>query len=140
MVEHTDTPKINHSLSIQYNNHIIYFSIIKWLHYLTTSVSTKPIGYSKYSDLIVNYDSLEIILSLRKMCFSGALFSIMSALESVGSLMASVSLPKILPITLEHNMNPGTSYMVMAAVGLLALPFLGWEIQLYQACYQVDSC
>ena len=56
--------------------------------------------------------------------FSGALFSIVASVESLASLLAGIAFPIILPITLEHNLNPGTSYMIMSAVGVIGLPFL----------------
>ena len=56
--------------------------------------------------------------------YKGALFSIVASLESGVLLVASVLWPLIFPLTLKHNLKPGMTYVFMAALASLILPFL----------------
>lgn len=54
---------------------------------------------------------------------AGALFSIISSIESV-STMVSIAYVYILPKTIDHGLTPGTSFIIMAALGLVPIPFM----------------
>jgi len=49
---------------------------------------------------------------------------VVSSTENLGMLIGEVAFPLILPLSLEHNLSPGTAYIVMAALGVVPLPFL----------------
>lgn len=53
----------------------------------------------------------------------GALFSIISSIESASTLV-SIAYVYILPKTIDHHMTPGTAFVIMAALGLVPIPFM----------------
>ena len=54
----------------------------------------------------------------------GALFAMIASAEAVASLIASVVWPLIYPITLKHNLSPGTVFFFMAGCMVLTLPLV----------------
>lgn len=69
-------------------------------------------------------DTIAVISCVCVYPYLGALFSIVASAETLGGLVAGVVYPIILPLTLEHNLRPGTAYMVMAALGLIPIPLI----------------
>ena len=52
------------------------------------------------------------------------MFAILAALESVFALLSTVTWPNVYNLIINHNLSPGVTYMIMAGVALIAIPFL----------------
>lgn len=62
----------------------------------------------------------------------GALFSIMSSIESVFT-MVSIIYVFLLPKIIDQGLTPGTAFIIMAAFGLVPIPFLC--VLLFHRCF-----
>ncbi len=58
---------------------------------------------------------------------AGALFSIISSVDSMGILLAGIIWPLVFPLTLQYNLKPVRTYIFMAVLGsvLLTLNIVG---------------
>ena len=54
----------------------------------------------------------------------GALFSLVASVEVGATMISGIVYPYIFPVILEHNLNPGTIFFIMAACCVLPLPVL----------------
>ena len=52
------------------------------------------------------------------------MFAILAALESLFALLSTVMWPNVYNLIINHNLSPGVTYMIMAGVALIAIPFL----------------
>lgn len=52
------------------------------------------------------------------------MFAILAALEALFALLSTVTWPNVYNIIINHNLSPGVTYMIMAGVALIAIPFL----------------
>ena len=63
--------------------------------------------------------------SLTTLCvYLGAMFAILSSGEALSGLLSSVAWPNIYNLVIDHNLRPGVTFMIMAGVALIAVPFL----------------
>ena len=56
--------------------------------------------------------------------FQGALFSIIASVESLAAVAGSAVWSYIFPLTLDRNMRPGTTFMLIAAIGYAVVPVM----------------
>ena len=54
---------------------------------------------------------------------TGALFSVVGSVESIVSIL-SIGYPYILPILEDHNLSPGTAFLILSAFGLVPIVFI----------------
>ena len=50
------------------------------------------------------------------------MFSIMASGEAFFDLIASAVWPNVYNATIDHNMSPGTSFVIMAGVAFIGVP------------------
>ena len=54
----------------------------------------------------------------------GAVFGVLATGDAIFALLSTVAWPNIYDTIISHNLSPGDTFMIMAGVGLLAIPLL----------------
>ena len=52
------------------------------------------------------------------------MFSLLASGEALFDLIASAVWPNVYNVTINHNLSPGTSYLIMAGVAFTGAPFM----------------
>ena len=55
---------------------------------------------------------------------TGALFSVVTAVENGASLVSALIFPIVIPLALQHGLSPGVVYLLMASMCILPLLLL----------------
>ena len=54
----------------------------------------------------------------------GAVLGILATGDALSALLSAIAWPNIYDTIINHNLSPGDTFMIMAGVGLLAIPLL----------------
>ena len=54
----------------------------------------------------------------------GAVFGVLATGDALSALLSTVAWPNVYDTIINHNLSPGDTFMIMAGVGLLAIPLL----------------
>ena len=71
-----------------------------------------------------HFSATIVCLSHCLCAFTGAMFSIMASGEAFFDLIASAVWPNVYNATIDNNLSPGTSFLIMAGVAFIGVPLV----------------